>query len=158
MKKLSLLFVTVLVLLASAHTVSAAQTVQYPAELEYYDAQIDLMLPRLVDFQLQYFAVNGRYYQALDSHASAPDVPEVPSQINASPTDQLETLALFWDYAELPDVLAWSYRIDTYSGPDGDGYVLTVSTLIDGAEWKRAINFGPDDWRTADWYLVIPEF
>lgn len=137
---------------ASAH---AAQVDQYPAELQYYDAQIDLMLPRLADFQAQYYAVNARYYQALESHTAAPDVPTVPDAIHNSPTDQPEDLALFWQtFAELPEVLAWSFRIDTYSGPDGDGYVLTVSTVVDGVTWQRTINHGPDTWRNADWYQV----
>lgn len=157
MKNITLISV-LFVLLASVTTVSAAQVVTYPAELQYYDAQIELMLPRLAEFQEQYYAVNGRYYQALESHASAPDVPEVPSEINTSPTDQPEALAMFWQFANLPDVLAWSYRIDTYSGPEGDGYVLTISTVIAGAEWRRSINHGPDQWRTVDWYLFVPEF
>jgi hypothetical protein len=137
---------------------SAAQTVQYPAELQYYDAQIDLMLPRLEAFQSQYYTVNGRYYQALESHTAAPDVPTLPDGIHNAPTDQPEDLALFWEtFAELPDVLAWSFRIDTYSGPEGDGYVLTAETVVNDQTWKRSINYGPDAWRGSDWYLYIPE-
>lgn len=149
------LFVLLSFAFTLAPTAHAAQVDQYPAELQYYDAQIDVMLPRLADFQAQYFAVNARYYQALESHTTAPDVPTVPDGINQAPTDQPEDLALFWQtFAELPEVLAWSFRIDTYSGPDGDGYVLTVSTVVDGITWQRAINHGPDTWRDADWYLV----
>ena len=159
MKKLFHLFV-LLALVASALVVSnarAAQTFVYPNELAYYDAQINVLLPRLEAFQAQYYAVNGRYYQALTSHTSAPDVPEVPDAINQSPTDQPEDLALFWDtFAELPDVLAWSFRIDTYSGPDGAGYVLTVETVVNGETWRRSVNYGPDTWRAAEWYLVTP--
>lgn len=142
----------------NVQSVQASQTVQYPAELAYYDAQINLLLPRLDDFQYQYHTVNGRYYQALASHATAPDVPEVPDALSQSPTDQPETLAFFWhDIAELPEVLAWSFRIDTYSGPDGDGYVLTAETIVNSETWMRSVNYGPDTWRAADWYLVTPE-
>jgi hypothetical protein len=158
---LTLLLVLALTVGIAATTMqaSAAQVVAYPSELAYYDAQIDLMLPRLAEFQAQYHTVNARYYQALESHTAAPDVPTLPDGIDNSPTDQPEDLALFWDvYAELPEVLAWSFRIDTYSGPDGDGYVLTVSTLIEGAEWRRSINYGPDTWRNAEWYLVTNQF
>ena len=162
MKKLFPLFVmlTVLSIVVPITGASAAQ-VEYsgPAELQYYDAQIDVLMPRLEAFQATYYAVNGRYYQALTSHATAPDVPAVPDAIDVSPTDQPETLALFWDdIAELPDTLAWSFRIDTYSAPSGDGYVLTVETVIDGETWTRSINPGPasEDWRAADWYQVIP--
>lgn len=132
-----------------------AQDVAYPTELQYYDAQIDLMLPRLEVFQSQFYAVNGRFYQALESHTAAPDVPEVPDNIEEHPTDQPEDLALFWEtFAELPDVLAWSFRIDTYSGPDGDGYVVTISTVVNGETWQKSVNYGPETWRAADWYLV----
>jgi hypothetical protein len=135
-----------------------AQTDPYPAELEYYDAQIAVLLPRLDDFQYQYHVTNGRYFQALQSHSSAPEVPTVPDGIEASPTDQPEALAYFWStFAELPDLLAWSFRIDTYSGPLGDGYVLTVETVVNGQTWTRAINYGPDAWRNAEWYPVAIE-
>lgn len=157
MKKLLYLLPLLLLLAVSATSAQAAQVVAYPAELAYYDAQVDLMLPRLDDFQYQYYTVNGRYYQALESHAAAPDVPTVPDGIDNSPTDQPESLALFWDvFAELPEVLAWAFRIDTYSGPDGDGYVLTVTTVVNGETWQRSVNYGPDTWRTANWYKLTP--
>lgn len=157
MKKLLYLIPVLLLAFTVTSNVHAAQ-VQYPAELEYYDAQINILLPRLESFQFQYYAVNGRFYQALESHITAPDVPTVPDGINSSPTDQPETLAYFWDvFAELPDVLAWSFRIDTYSGPDGDGYVLTVTTIVNGETWQRSVNYGPDTWRAADWYLLVLE-
>ena len=158
MKQITLF--TLLVLLAVSVTpAAAAQVDQYPAELQYYDAQIDLMLPRLAQFQNLYYTVNGRYYQALESHTTAPDVPSLPDGLYTSPTDQPEDLALFWDsFASLPDVLAWSFRIDTYSGPNGDGYVVTLSTVVNDATWKRAVNVGPDTWRAADWYAVTSEF
>lgn len=157
MKRFAMLFplFALTVLALAPVTAHAAQIDQYPAELEYYDAQIAVMVPRLEAFQTQYYGVNGRYYQALESHTTAPDVPTVPDGINNSPTDQPEDLALFWDsFAALPEVLAWSFHIDTYSGPDGDGYVLTVTTVIDGATWQRVINYGPDTWRDANWYLA----
>lgn len=147
-----LLMLAVTVLPATA---AQAQADQYPAELAYYDAQIDLLIPRLDDFQYQYYVTNGRYYQALESHASAPDVPVVPDGIDQSPTDQLEALAYFWtNVAELPEVLAWAFKVDTYNGPDGEGYVLTVSTVVNGNVWQRSINYGPDVSRNAAWYLV----
>jgi hypothetical protein len=157
MKKFATLTTLLLMLAVSIlpATAAQAQTDQYPAELAYYDAQIDLLIPHLDDFQYQYYITNGRYYQALESHSAAPDVPTVPDGIEQSPTDQPESLALFWEgYANLPDVLAWALRIDTYSGPDGEGYVLTVSTVINGEVWQRSINYGPDASRNAEWYPV----
>lgn len=160
MKKLLSILILFVLLSVAVPTVpaSAAQVQAYPAELAYYDAQIDLMIPHLDDFQYSYYVTNGRYYQALQSHTSAPDVPTVPDGINSSPTDQPEDLALFWDvYAALPDQLAWAFRIDTYSGPDGDGYVVTIETVIDGNLWTRSVNYGPDTWRASDWYQYSEE-
>lgn len=152
----TLLLVAVLAL--GVMSSASAQTAQYyPAELQYYDAQIDLFLPRLDQFQYDYHVVNGRYYQALESHSAAPDVPVLPDRIYNSPTDQPESLALLWEVSDLPDVLAWSYRVDVYSGPEGDGYALVVTTVIDGVTWQRAVNFGPDAWRGYDWYAVVEE-
>ena len=134
-----------------------AQGNEFPAELAYYDAQIDVMYPHLQEFQQQYHDANGIYYQALDSHYAVPDVPTLPDGLNDAPTDQPETLALFWEtYAALPPELSWSFRIDTYSGPDGDGYVLTISTYIYDMTWTRSINYGPETYRSYDWYPVVP--
>jgi len=157
MKKTIVLLTVILMALSIVPSASASQVQYYPAELAYYDAQIDVMTPRLEAFQAQYYAVNGRYYQALTSHAAAPDVPTLPDGIDESPTDQPETLALFWEsFAELPSELAWSFRIDTYSGEAGDGYVLSISTVINDQVWQRAINYGPESSRSAEWYQVIP--
>lgn len=152
--------VLALMLLSVPASVVSADAQQYPSQLEYYDAQINVMLPRLQSFQAQYYGINGRYYQALQSHATAPAVPTVPDAITSSPTDQPESLALFWEaFAELPETLAWSFRIDTYSGPSGDGYLLTVAAIIDGQLWSRAIHYGPDaeNWRGYEWTQIAVE-
>jgi hypothetical protein len=156
MKKTIVLSIVMLMLAVSIMPASAAQTPNYPSELSYIDAQINVMLPMLSQFQSVYYSVNGRYYQALDSHSSPPIVPVVPDGITASPTDQEESLVYLWNFASLPDTLAWSFSVSTYSGPDGDGYVLRVETVVNGETWTRAVNYGPDTWRGNDWYQVIP--
>jgi hypothetical protein len=153
--KTNVLLITLLALALCVTPVSA-QASESPAQLDYYDAQINVLMPRLAEYQTAYFTTNGKYYQALTSHTTAPDVPTPPDGLSDSPSDQDENLAFFWYDAALPQELAWAFRIDTYSGPDGDGYVLTVTTEIDGGTWTRSINHGPDTWRAADWYLVQP--
>ena len=156
MKKLFLL--TLVLALTLSATPALAQVDAYPAELAYIDAQVNVMLPRLEQYQAQYYNANGMYYQALISHSVAPDVPTPPDGLSASPTDQAENLAYFWQvFATLPDALAWSFSIDTYAGPDGAGYVLNVQTVVNGQTWMRSINYGPDYWRAAEWYLVTPQ-
>jgi hypothetical protein len=151
MKLLSALLTLIIVL-----GVAPAQQESIPAELAYYDAQINVLTPRLIVFQDQYHSLTGGYFQALESNSTAPAVPVVPDGLSGSPTDQTEDLAYFWtNGAELPEVLAWSFSITTYAGPDGAGYVLTVSTSIEDVTWRKAINFGPEDWRGSSWHPVI---
>ena len=151
--KLKLFVLLVLTtLLLSATPARAA--VNVPPELAYIDAQVEVMAPFLQNFQSRYMQVNGRYYQALFSSSTAPDVPTVPSELHASPTDQPEALAYFWDYASLPTELAWRYSIDTYAGADGAGYVLNAETVIDGTVWRKSLNYGPENDRAADWYIM----
>jgi hypothetical protein len=157
MKTKVLLFTMLVFMLTLGVTSASAKPSAKPKTVEYYDAQIDVLLPYLESYQADYFAANGRYYQALISHSSAPNVPTPPDGLSNMPSDQDENLAYFWDIAELPASLNWSLKIDTYSGPDGDGYVLTVAAKIQGDIWERSINYGPDTWRAADWYQVIPE-
>jgi len=157
MKKLIYLIPLLLLavaLIAPATSASAAQ-VYYPDELAYIDAQIAVMLPRLEAFQAEYHNVNGRYYQALQSNTSAPAVPVVPDGITSSPTDQPETLAFFWDASALPDQLGWAFSIDTYAGDEGEGFVLNVSTVVNGETWTRSIAYGPETYRGAEWQPVV---
>lgn len=158
MKKILFPILFVLVVLAFSAQSVAAQAVEPPKQLAYYDAQIEVLMPKLESFQADYHSITGGYYQALESHSAAPNTPTAPDGISKAPTDQDANLAYFWtQFATLPDQLAWSFRIDTYSGPDGDGYVLTVTTVVNGATWQRSINRGPDAWRDQNWHDVTPQ-
>ena len=156
MKKM--LITTFLVLVLFAAVPAQAQQEYYPAELAYYDAQVNIMLPRLELYQAQYFYANGIYFQSLISHSTAPDAPLPPDGLGNSPTDQDQNLAYFWNvFAALPSQLAWSFSIDTYAGDSGAGYVLNVLTVIDGSLWMRSINYGPENWRGSEWHMLVVE-
>lgn len=152
MKTKSLLIAMILLAL----TVSPVQAQQKsPPTLAYYDAQIRVLMPRLETFQADYHNATGKHYQALQSHTTPPSVPAEPDQLSGNPDDQADDLAYFWDnYAHLPPQIAWAFAINTYSGPAGDGYVLVVTADVDDALWTRAVNVGPEDWRTFDWTEV----
>jgi hypothetical protein len=47
--------------------------------------------------------------------------------------------------------LDWQARVDQYLGPQGVGYVLTVT--IDGME--TAVHVGPESWRGFGWREVV---
>lgn len=156
MKKLFALSLITLLALFSTAAPAAASQVQYPAELEYIDAQIAIFLPKLDSFEYQYFTQTGAYWQALQSHDTPPEGVALPDDLNKIPTDGDVSLAVMWDYAALPEQIGWSWRVDTYSGTDGAGYVLNISTTIEGVQWFMSINRGPEQWRGADWYSFQP--
>lgn len=149
-------YVALLLALALTLAVSptSAQTAR-PSQLDYIDAQLDVFLPCLADFQASYLATNGVYFQALVSHATPPAGIAPADNLYSAPTDQAVALATLWEFAQLPEEIGWSYRVDTYYGPDGPGYVLTAETSIGGQRWIRSDNYGPDDWRSAGWYPYV---
>jgi hypothetical protein len=127
-----------------------------PGQLSYINADLDVFIPLLEDYQDSYYVTNDQYFQSLVSHNTPPSGVTAPDNLDSHPEDQDETLADLWEYASLPDEIAWSFRIDIYSGTGGDGYVLIVETMIDGDTWHREINFGPESYRNMDWFLVTP--
>jgi hypothetical protein len=129
-----------------------------PPQLDYIDAQVQVFDARLQTFQADYVAQAGEYYQALQSHATAPAALAAPDDLTDHPTDQATALAALWTDTGLPVELGWAFSVSTYNGPSGMGYVLTISTVIDGTEYRRQINHGPEDWRAADWYAVSPDW
>lgn len=46
------------------------------------------------------------------------------------------------------------WQIDVYDGPDGAGYVQVLRTTQNGITYQKAINYGPEEWRTHDWAEV----
>ena len=156
MKK-TLIPLMVLVLLTGALVLPvAADAPQPPAQLEYVDGQLTVLAEHLAEFQTEYHAAHGQYFQALESHSTLPDGLEAPDGLTGSPSDQDANLASLWVFASLPDELDWSFRVDTYTGVDGEGYVLTVTALLaNGETWTKSVQVGPDAWRAADWYQVV---
>lgn len=157
------IFVLSLVLLLATNVlpVSAApadQLVNAPDQLAYIDAQVDVFLPHLAAFESNYLAVHGQYYQGLQSHSTAPDTITPPDGLDDHPTYQNDDLGVLWEAAALPWEIGWAFSVSTYDGPEGKGYVLTISTVIEGVTYQRAVNVGPETYRAADWYEVTPEF
>lgn len=116
-------------------------------------------LPLVTDRQNAYFSAHGRYWQGLrtniaDLHyTDTVDAAAPGDNLNSAPTDQIETwLAVLpeLDGVSLPAVL-W---IDTYSGPQGHGWVATVLICHNSICYTRSHNVGPETWRTAAWQAV----
>lgn len=133
---------------------SHAQTDKPDPLLAQLEADFLAYWPKLADFQAAYAGLHGgRYYQALDSHTTPPTDGklELPDKLQTGPTDQAEKANLLWAMAELPSKLAYSVRVDVYDGPDGRGYVVTLTADVGGRLWARAFNNGPERWRDQAW-------
>ena len=122
------------------------------------DTELSAHQPRLTTFQESYLAATGRYFQALASHSSAPADGNVavPDRLTAGPTDQAETCAFMWQQLALAGALNYSTRVDVYDGPQGKGYLHTVSVILSGQLWERTLNTGPEAYREAAWHPVVP--
>lgn len=114
-------------------------------------------LAKLLAFEADYFNTHGRFFQALDSHTTPPDDGKLiaPDQLSAGPTDQVEKDDYLWQQLALDPALPYSSRVDVYQGPEGWGYVLTVSAVLDKQLWERAVNTGPEAWREQPWHAVV---
>jgi hypothetical protein len=115
--------------------------------------------PIVVARQENYRANRGRYWQGLLSHSIVPahtngaDGDAVADRLTQNPSDQFDTWKnVFpeWDGAPLPAAI----RCDTYSGPLGDGYCVTIFIRFNGTLYSRSQNVGPESHRTHDWMIV----
>jgi hypothetical protein len=156
MKRFAPLLISLVIVLASAFAapMPAQADGELPGELEYIDADLSIFIPQLEDYQDAYYITNDKYFQSLVSHNTPPSGATAPDNLSSHPDDQDETLADLWEYADLPSTIAWSFRVDTYSGPEGDGYVLIVEATVDDAVWHKEINFGPETYRNLEWFEV----
>jgi hypothetical protein len=92
----------------------------------------------------------GDFFQGLPTHSEPPaDGAQVaPDRLSDHPTDQPVAWTAF---KGLPETMMSSLRCDTYDGPAGAGYVLTLEVEIAGVLWRKSFNFGPEEWRAAGW-------
>ena len=113
------------------------------------------IVPLLRLRQELYKRFTGRYFQGLRTHDSIPANGNavLPGRYLTHPTDQTFTWSdlRFFQYANLP----YSMTIDTYDGPAGKGYALTITITISGAIWERTWNEGGETWRATDWRQVV---
>lgn len=99
--------------------------------------------------QEAYYAVNGRYWQGLRTHAAVPiDGAEATPDIGTrTPRDQGSPWPLAIRTASLPMAL----QVHCYDGPAGQGYQAIVTVQIAGRTWMRSAQVGPETWRQHGW-------
>ncbi len=154
-KKIFITTLFVLLLAIGIATPAAAEKPDTPPQLNYVDAQLGVFLSRLDTFQAEYHNGHGQYFQALQSHSEVPDGLAESDTLDLSPSDQDASLATLWNYAAMPAKIDWSFRVDTYAAPDGEGYVITVLANVKDETWTRAVALGPETWRGYDWRLAV---
>ena len=128
------------------------------AILSQIDAGIQSYMPTIINLQNQFLQNTGRYMQGLFTHSSVPvdenSLP--PDQLSDSPTDQ----NFSWDdltAGTMPDQMLSRIRIDVYSSPNGEGFVLVAEKIVNGATYEKSYNVGPENQRSSDWQEISNE-
>ena len=92
----------------------------------------------------------GRYFQGILTHPILPaDGVPLPPDPTVKPTDQPTS----WADANvsLPATMEAACQIDVYDGALGQGWVLTALVRVATRVYAKAINHGPEEWRSHDW-------
>ena len=119
------------------------------------DTGIENYLPVITNLQDQYYEANGKYWQGLFTHSSAPtDENSVsPDRLNESPTDQNSS----WEDISggvMPAEMLSRIKIDTYSSPEGDGYIIVAEKNVNGKDYRKMYNVGPATGRSTNWEML----
>lgn len=115
--------------------------------------------PALVSRQDAFFATHSRYWQGLRTHSLTPahttaaDGSALCDMIDRRPSDESGTWRdAFPGWAS--ELFPMVFSIDAYDGPQGPGWVATVSVLHNGSLYQRSRNVGPEEHRTKGWRRV----
>lgn len=123
------------------------------------DIEIENALPIIAIAENEYLQSTGRFFQGLPTHTIVPGEDNMATaETDTHPQDQISSWGdLGISPGSLPSTA--SIRIDTYSGPQGNGYVVIAQTTIDGHTWQRTISVGPEEWRGSEWQIAeIPQW
>ncbi|MCL5264906.1 MAG: hypothetical protein M1343_06910 [Chloroflexi bacterium] len=113
------------------------------------------LLLGLTTVQASYQHQHGRFWQGLRTHAVTPaDGKAATPDTTRKPTDEAED----WVAAgvALPASMEVAIRVDTYEGPEGQGYVVIGEIEIGSRLLRRCVNVGPEVYRAHDWVDVTP--
>lgn len=124
------------------------------------DAWIDARIPVVAEKQEDFKAKTGRYWQGLATsstppeHVTARDDDKIPDALDSKPTDQQESWRAAFPALESVQ-FPCQLTCDVYSGPKGDGYVITIRVSHNRNTYSRAVNFGPETDRDYGWRQEI---
>lgn len=113
------------------------------------EARLRALLLDIHQRQQVYRAMNGRFWQGARTHTVT------PADGNATAPDLTRKAGDFEDWqtfgAQLPASVECAFQVDTYSGPSGDGYTVTVFVVVNGETWTRTATVGADARRATQW-------
>lgn len=116
--------------------------------------KLNILITDLADpmpvIQEAFYAVYGRYWQGLSTHAVIPQsgATAAPS-LDRKPSDQEESWATFG--LALPAQMEGALSVDVYETKAGHGYIINAEVMVDGIHYRRAVNYGPEPARQHDW-------
>ena len=131
-------------------------SVSDPNTLARLDDQFADTLMKAQRVQEAHLRAHGRYWQGIETPATLPDetTKQKDPNLKVKPSDQADawedvfkgtlTLKVKWD---------GSMRIDTYDGPSGMGWTLTIAVSEGGKRHQRTWNFGAEKWRETGWIV-----
>lgn len=104
----------------------------------------------------------GHYWQGVRTHTVTPthtnstDGSSEPDRLDDSPSDDLfaKWSAAFPEWAGTK--LGACLKVDTYDGPLGVGWALTIEVIHNGNLYRRCLNVGPETNRAYGWQLITP--
>lgn len=127
--------------------------VDWPAGLQTdCDAILDALDAALGPLEETYRSTRDGYWQGLATHEQVPeDGGEFEPDATRVPVGEETTWALLG--VPLPAAMPLSVRVDVYSGPAGEGWILVGEVGVNSQIWRRCVGHGPE-LRTADWQIV----
>lgn len=83
-------------------------------------------------YENSYFAKHGHYFQLLNSDTVVDGIDT--NLVLRMPTDAKNTMDMLTSYATKAP---FKLRVDTFDGPDGQGYKLYIEAVVNGKIYRR---------------------
>jgi hypothetical protein len=112
---------------------------------------------QIVGCQDAFKASRGKYMQVLWTSSTTPTDGKVvvSDQLTLKPYYQTESAELFFTCTGIKTDLPARLRVDTYDGPNGHGFSVTLEVMSGKEKYQRTLNFGAEIYRERDWAEVV---
>ena len=118
------------------------------------DARVSELVPWIASQQEAYIAMYGKYAQLGWSHSYDPEDGEVlqPDLLHELLPGKSQTWVDFGYPVQEPRCSAC---IDEYVAPSGAGWVLNLSLIFSGVQYRKRVGHGPES-HDGKWIEVVP--